>query len=108
MKYETGLRKIQERFPQVAPSSWTQMANSSVIGRADLPKSTKTSLEEHHEAQGHRRRAKDREHIESRLAKIQARYPQMDEFYELELRDTPTGPPCPGSAKKVSALIREN
>jgi DNA topoisomerase-1 len=38
------------------------------------------------------RRLKDRKLIEQRLQKIRARYPQIGDFYDLELRDGPAGP----------------
>ena len=37
------------------------------------------------------RRLKDRSEIDRRLARIQARYPQMNEFYEVDLRELPDG-----------------
>jgi DNA topoisomerase-1 len=37
------------------------------------------------------RRLKDRKQIELRLQNIQARYPQVNEFYDLDLRDTVEG-----------------
>jgi DNA topoisomerase I len=38
------------------------------------------------------RRLKDREQVEIRLKKIRARYPQIGEFYDLDLADSPAGP----------------
>jgi DNA topoisomerase-1 len=46
---------------------------------------------ERHEQKIMLRRQKDRDQIELRLQKIQARYPQMNEFYDLDLRDSAEG-----------------
>jgi DNA topoisomerase-1 len=87
---EQGLRKIQERFPQAAIQldAHGQPVRS---GRAVLPKGAKAALDGY-DKRITSRRLKDRDQIQLRLTKIQARYPQMNEFYDLDLRDTPEGP----------------
>jgi hypothetical protein len=56
----------------------------------NLPKGLKADLERHAKSLAERR-LKDRDQIGLRLSKIQARYPQMNEFYTLDLRDTADG-----------------
>jgi DNA topoisomerase I len=87
---DLGLRKIQERFPQVT----IQLdANGNTVrpGRAVLPKGVKAALDSY-DQRITSRREKDGDQIRLRLTKIRDRYPQMNEFYEVDLRDTPEGP----------------
>ncbi len=86
---ERRLRKTQERYPQAVIKWGTD--DFVCTGCADLPNGTKTALEKH--ANSIRsRQSKDRDQISLRLSKIRARYPQISEFYDLDLRTTDEGP----------------
>jgi DNA topoisomerase-1 len=86
---EKHLQKIQARYPEVV-IKWGQSGEALVSGCSDLPKGLKTALEKHAETI-RLRRLKDREQVELRLRTIQARYPQINEFYDVDLRDTADG-----------------
>jgi len=86
---DLGLRTLQTRYPQAALQLDGQ-GNLMSPGPA-LPKALKAALQSFDKKIA-LRREKDRDQIELRLSKIKARYPQMNEFYELDLRDTADGP----------------
>jgi DNA topoisomerase-1 len=87
---EQGLRKIRERFPQVS-LQLDAFGNPVRSGRAALPKGVKAALDGY-DKRITSRRQKDGNQIQLRLTKLQGRYPQINEFYEVNLRDTPEGP----------------
>jgi DNA topoisomerase-1 len=87
---EQRLRKLQARYPQAA-ITWDNRGGFLVsAGHPASPKGMETAVERH-EQKIMLRRQKDRDQIELRLQKIQARYPQMNEFYDLDLRDSAEG-----------------
>jgi len=83
------LRKLQARYPKVV-IKWGEHDRFVFAGSPDLPKGMEAALEKH-ENSITLRRLKDRKQIELRLQNIQARYPQVNEFYDLDLRDTVEG-----------------
>jgi len=83
------LAKIQPRFPEVA-IAWADSGEFVFTGTAAQPKKLKADLAKNEKAI-EVRRLKDRAQVELRLGKIQARYPQMNVFYDLELQDTADG-----------------
>jgi DNA topoisomerase-1 len=86
---QKGLSKMQARYPSVA-IKLGEHGDLVYAGGPNLPKRLKADLERHAQTLTERR-LKDREQIGLRLSKIQARYPQIDEFYSLDLRDTADG-----------------
>src|ERR1035438_876309 len=86
---DSRLGKIQKRYPQAA-IKWGPHGKFVCTGCPDPPKGMKAALEKHEDSIAHRL-VKDRDQIESRLRTIQDRYPQMNEFYNLEQRDTAEG-----------------
>jgi DNA topoisomerase-1 len=86
---ELGLGKIRDRYPQVAIELG---ANGNFVssGSPDLPKGVKAAIESY-EAKNADRQRKDRDHIALRLEKILARYPQIREFYNLDLQNIAGG-----------------
>jgi DNA topoisomerase-1 len=87
---ELDLRKIQSRFPQ-AVIALGEHGNLVCTGCTDRPKGMETAFKQHEKRMA-LRLEKDRDQIAQRLSKIKARYPQMDEYYDLDLRDTADGP----------------
>jgi len=87
---ELRLRKVQARYPQ-AMIKWDNHGRFfASAGCPDCPKGMEAALEKH-DKRIMLRRLKDRKQIELRLQKIQVRYPQVNDFYDLELRDTAEG-----------------
>jgi DNA topoisomerase-1 len=80
------IAKIQARYPELP----IQYEHGRFVTGADFPKKIVTVLKGA-EKEFARQRLKDLKTIEVRLGKIQARYPQMNEFYDLDLRDTSDG-----------------
>jgi DNA topoisomerase-1 len=88
---EQQLEKIRLRYPAYAVRQSDDGGykvhpldlDTPVRLRADLKKLEIRNVE---------RRLKDREQVEARLQKIRARYPQIGEFYDLDLRNGPAGP----------------
>ena len=86
---QKGLSKMQARYPSVTIKVG-EHGNLVGAGSPSLPKRLKADLERHAKSLAERR-IKDREQIGLRLGKIQARYPQINDFYALDLRDTADG-----------------
>jgi len=86
---QKGLSKMRARYPHV-PIRLGEHGNLVSDGGPNLPKGLKADLERHAKSLAERR-LKDRDQIGLRLSKIQARYPQVNEFYTLDLRDTADG-----------------
>ena len=87
---EQRLAKVHPRFPET-PVEWGEPGKFVTgAGQPGIPKRMKAALAGH-EKKIRQRIAKDRHQIQQRLEKIQARYPQMNEFYELNLRHTADG-----------------
>jgi DNA topoisomerase-1 len=84
----TRLGKIQARYSEFE-IAWGEHARFIRSGR-DFPKGMKAALEKHEKAIAERLK-KDRDLMERRLATIQARYPRMNESYDLALQDTAEG-----------------
>jgi DNA topoisomerase-1 len=78
--------KIQARYPEVA----IQYEHGRLVSGPHLSKKIVAVLKSA-EKEFARQRLKDRKTIELRLGTIQARYPKMNEFYDLDLRDTAEG-----------------
>jgi DNA topoisomerase-1 len=83
------VEKTNVRYPQ-APVKWSEPGGFIVADGSGFPKGMKAVLDKQEE-KIESRRLEDRKQIELRLEKIQARYPQMNEFYDLGLRDTADG-----------------
>jgi DNA topoisomerase-1 len=84
-RYEADLRKLETKMIEGAvPKREAPLRRSKINDRyiADLEKLQLRITE---------RRLNDRGGIEARLATILARYPQMKEFYEIDLQDVPEG-----------------
>ncbi len=81
---------LQDRYPDAA-IKWAEGREFRITGTPAYPKKIQADLDKNNEAIEVRRQ-KDREQIDLRLSKIQARYPQMGEFYEVEVKDTLEGP----------------
>jgi DNA topoisomerase-1 len=78
--------KIQARYPEVA----IQYEHGRFVSGPQFAKKIAGVLASA-EKEFARQRLKDRKTIEVRLGKIQARYPQINEFYDLDLGDTAEG-----------------
>jgi DNA topoisomerase-1 len=90
IQIELSLGKIKTRFPQVT-TQWGKQGRFFVCTSSPgLPKGMGDFLDKHEQAIV-LRRLEDRNKMELRLGKIQARYPRMNEFYDLDLRDTAEG-----------------
>jgi len=87
---EKALGKIQVRYPQVLMERNSHGGFVPSAGAPDFPREMKAALVKHQLSIAERR-LKDRTQIRERLEKIQARHPQMNEFFDLELRDTAEG-----------------
>jgi DNA topoisomerase-1 len=83
------LAKIQPRFPEVA-ITWADSGECVFTGTPALPKKLKADLAKNEKAI-EARRIKDRAQVDLRLEKIQARYPQINVFYDVELQDAAGG-----------------
>jgi DNA topoisomerase-1 len=83
-RYEADLEKLEQRKLEGASKSEANERRRKINLRyiGDLEKLQSRIIE---------RRAHDRGGIETRLATILARYPQMKEFYEIDLQDSPEG-----------------
>jgi DNA topoisomerase-1 len=83
-RYEADLEKLEQRKLEGASKSEANERRRKINLRyiGDLEKLQSRIIE---------RRAHDRGGIETRLATILARYPQMKEFYEIDLQDSPDG-----------------
>ena len=89
-KIELSLAKLLAKYPRTA-ITWGQGGEFVVDpGSARIPKAMETALKKI-EKEVARKRLEDRGKIELRLGKLQAKYPQMKGFYELDLRDTAEG-----------------
>jgi DNA topoisomerase-1 len=89
-KIEESLSKTQAQYPQVE-IRWDNQPRLLVrAGLPDLPKGVKTRLAKREETIAEELE-KVRGIIEGRLGTIQSRYPQMKEFYDLDLQDTTAG-----------------
>ena len=86
---DSRLGKIQKRYPQAA-IKWGPQGRFVWTGCPDPPKGMKAALKVHEDSIADRL-TNDRDQIESRLRTIQDRYPQMNEFYNLEQRDAAQG-----------------
>jgi len=82
--------KIQARYPKAAIERDGRGRFVVRPGGSDIPAGLTAGLKMLEKAIAERRK-KDRQTIELRLKKIRTRYPQMEEFYELDLRNTPEG-----------------
>src|SRR4051812_5643003 len=80
------IAKLQARYPDVV----IQYERGKFVISPAIPKTTIAVLKRA-EKEFAKQRVKDRKTIEARLAKLHARYPQMKEFYEAEVQDTPDG-----------------
>jgi len=86
---EKQVAKLRARYPE-AGVKWDEPGRFLAADGFRLTKGTKAALKSSEEKiEG--RRLEDRRQIELRLEKIQARYPQINEFYDLSLRDTAGG-----------------
>jgi DNA topoisomerase-1 len=84
-RYDADLLKLEKRIADGGLKSREVTESRRKINErriADLEKLQERITE---------RRTNDREGIEGRLATILARYPQMKEFYEIDLQDGPEG-----------------
>ncbi len=89
-KIELSLDKFRVKYPD-RTISWGHDGEFLVIPSAPkIPKAMDAALKKL-EKEIAVKRAEDRGKIETRLEKLQARYPQMKGFYELDLRDTAEG-----------------
>jgi DNA topoisomerase-1 len=89
-KIDLSLAKLLAKYPRTA-ITWGQGGEFIVSpGSARIPKAMETALKKI-EKEVARKRLEDRGKIELRLEKLQAKYPQMKGFYELDLRDTAEG-----------------
>ncbi len=86
---EKYVAKLRARYPEAA-LRWDDPGRFLVTDGFRPPKAMKAVLK-NHEEKIESRRLEDRKQIEQRLEKIQARYPQMNDFYDLGLRDTAEG-----------------
>jgi DNA topoisomerase I len=83
------LEKIQARYPDLAISRGER--NRYVVSGGDrVPKGALADLKKL-EIGEVERQLDDRKAIDTRLEKIRARYPQLEQFYEVELQDAPDG-----------------
>jgi len=78
--------KIQERYPEVT----LHYEHGRFVTGPQFPKNILAVLKRA-EKEFAKQQVKDRKTIETRLGKIQARYPGMTEFYDVELEDTAEG-----------------
>jgi DNA topoisomerase I len=78
--------KIQAQYPEAA----IQFEHGRFVMGPHLPKKIAESLKKKEKEFAGQRR-KDRKTIEARLEKMQAKYPQMNAFYDVDLQDTPDG-----------------
>jgi len=78
--------KIQARYPEAA----IHYEQGRFVSGPQFAKKIAVVLKSA-EKEFARQRLKDRKTIEVRLGKIQARYPKMNEFYDLDLQDTAEG-----------------
>ena len=89
-KIELGLAKLRAKHPQYT-IAWGQDGEFVVSPTSPrIPKAMDAELKKL-EKQIAAKQLEDRAKIELRLATIQARYPQMKGFYDLDLRDTAEG-----------------
>ena len=89
-KIELGLAKLRAKHPTYT-ITWGQDGEFVVSPSSPrIPKAMDAELKKL-EKQIAAKQVEDRAKIELRLATIQARYPQMKGFYDLDLRDTAEG-----------------
>jgi DNA topoisomerase-1 len=81
--------KLQVKYPQVA-IAWGEDGEFIVTPGSPRIKTLETALRKL-EKEITAKRLEDRGKIELRLERLQARYPQMKGFYDLDLRDTGEG-----------------
>jgi DNA topoisomerase-1 len=81
--------KLQAKYPQVT-IAWGEDGEFIVTPRPPRIKTLETALRKL-EKEITAKRLEDRGKIELRLERLQARYPQMKGFYDLDLRDTGEG-----------------
>jgi DNA topoisomerase-1 len=86
---EKSLTKLRARYPQ-AVIQWDPLGKFVCTGCPDPPKGINAVLKNHADVIS-QRLSTDREQIEKRLKTIQDRYPQINDYYELDLRDTAEG-----------------
>ena len=103
--------KLQTRYPQycvhVGATSGEFVRQSPP--RRNSAKALQNDAEETRERHRRYARLKDRAKIEVRLEKIQARYPQMKDFYDLELTGHRRGRGAgSGAERKISAPTPAN
>jgi DNA topoisomerase-1 len=88
---EKRLEKIRARYPGFTVN-WTEAGGYSV---SPLDRSTPRQLVKDFkgvDAAIEKRKVNDLQQVEGRLEKIRARYPQLGEYYDLELNEGPIGP----------------
>jgi len=98
-RYETELERLEKGIVarRVEHRKGVErLKNIKARNAADLEKLEKRTIE---------RQLNDRNGIEHRLESIQARYPQMNQFYDLDLRDIADGVTLSWQRKEVSARI---
>jgi len=83
------MEKIRARYPQAAITSSNDGRLHIPVG-ANFPRPLEIALEILDKLIA-LRRLKDRKQVQARLEKILARYPHMDEYYDVSLRDTAEG-----------------
>jgi len=87
---EKRLAKIQVRYPDMSISRGEQGKFVVGSGDPDLRKRVLADLKKLEKSISDRRR-RDRKVIEVRLGRVRSRYPQMDEYYGFDLRDSAEG-----------------
>src|SRR5262249_32420862 len=87
---EKGLAQVNDRYPGFT-AKWTERGPFLVEpAGSNVPKGMLADLKKL-ELLRAERRLKDRTQIQGRLDKIRGRYPLLETYYEVELRDTDTG-----------------
>jgi DNA topoisomerase-1 len=86
---DLSLQKAQARYPE-ASIQLDPQNNLVCPGGSGVPKAMKAAFEKHRKTIAERTQ-KDREQVGLRLEKLRARYPQINDFYELDLRDADEG-----------------
>ena len=87
---EERVGKIQAQHPGLVIKRGERDKFTVSPGGPEIPKRIITGLKKFEKVVA-RRRVKDRKAIEERLDRIRARYPQLTDYYEVELRDSPEG-----------------
>ena len=87
---ETRLEKVQAQFPGLAIKRAEHDRFVVSPGGPEIPKRVITGLKNFEKAVAERR-LKDRKTIELRLKTIRTRYPQINDFYQVDLEHTAEG-----------------